>query len=499
MMRTTSRVGSLLLVLGGACFTAGCTSGQSLSVPNIATPNVGTSSTLQFAVGTATIAAAGGVSIIGLNVVTTFRQPNGNNATGVNTPTITAPAGFRFDPLLGGTNVVTGITPGQLGILAGQFKAQPSTATTPLAAAAAKSLGPFVGAFGYGLAADNLISNIDLDNLFGLTSPLCLGVASTYVSSSTYGDDLNIGVIPNSGNNRAIPGDQIRSAELGLPIPSGEAGSPNCPSEATPGTLFSDQNFPVQYFGGPPAWPSPQGYGNFSYFVGYPLGFTDFVSAPTSGGQYPPPVAGTYSLSVAYPTSSNYSTSGTIVKTAVLPSTVVAAPLPAFAPPVLTINADGSGSISVNVPARVHEAIIDISSSDCDLAGRDLANDAVYVNHFSLVTKTTGQQTLFLSSALGPPSTVTGLPTHTFCTASDLAAYNAVAASTGGSPLATIPVFTTVAAVGFDYPAYESSYPFNTSVAPAITNGDGHTGQADVTTSYPFEVITTIAAPTAGS
>jgi hypothetical protein len=304
-------------------------------------------------------------------------------------------------------------------------------------------------------------------------------------TGSYYGSAPNTGVA--GGGNKTLPGDLVRSAELALPIPSGSNGGfCSCPSICAPlGTPFADNAFPVQYFGGPPAWPSPQGYGNYSYFVGYPLGFTDFTATP---------VAGAYTLSVAFPTSSDYSTFGTVTKTAQLPAAAIATPLAPFAQPSLQVNADGSGVVSVNVPAGTREAVITIVTNDCDLTGRDLLGQN-YHNHYALVTKTTGPQTLFLSPLLGPPAAATGLPTHTFCTLADVQAYNAVVTANGTPGFMSFPITSVVAAVGFDYPAYESSYPFDTSAAPKITTGDGHTGRADITTSYPLTVLTAVTVP----
>jgi hypothetical protein len=476
----------------------GCTSGQTAAIPNIATPNIAATSTLQFAVGTATIGTAGGTSTLGLNVVATFRQPNGNNATGVNTPTLIGPAGLTFGSLLGNSNRVSGITPAQLSALGKQVVANSFQASNPIYLAMASGFGPFVGVFGYGLAGDNLVANSDLNNLLTINvQSICYGIASSYVSeiSSSLGSGNSgsfYGSVPNVGvqglsSTKELPGDLVRSAELALPINSGSAsGNCSCPSTCTQSGPLNDSAFPVQYFGGPPAWPSPQGYGNYSYFVGYPLGFTDFASSP---------VPGTYELSVSYPTSANYSSSGVLAKSAKLPASSVAAPLAVFPEPTLIINSDGSGVVSVNVPSGLREAVVTVVTNDCDLAGRDL-QASNYYNHYALVTKTSGPQNLFLSSLLGPPSTVTGKPTHTFCTASDVQAYNGVAGANGATLLTSYPISTIVAAVGFDYPAYESSYPFTSSAAPTITNG---AGQADITTSYPLHVSTNIIVPASGS
>lgn len=480
-----------LLAAAAAAMLPACTSGQAGSLPTAASPNVGASSTLQLAVGTATIGTSGAGSSVGLNVVATFRQPNGTNATNVNTPTLSAPKTVNFGPLLGNSNVVGGVNPAQLAALAAQSKTLPKGTPLTVPPSFGNGFGPLVGVFGYGLAADNLISNTDyttVENASGINSTLfCAGVGTNYFDAGTSvpqgfvsgGFGAYYGLPPALGGG-VTTSNNVRSGELALPIPSGSNGGDCvCPSTCAPNTSsFSDGAFPVQYFGGPPAWPSPQGYGSYSYFVGYPLGFTTFTAAPAPGN---------YSLAVAYPTGSTYASFGTITAAATLKSV---APLPVFPQPVLTINPDGSGVVNVNVPAGVKEAVITIVSTDCDLIGRDL-NGNFYANHFALETQHTGPQTLFLSSTLGPPSTVTGLPTHTFCTVGDVQAQNA---AVNGS-LTSYAFNTSVAAVGFDYAAVEASYPFNTTVNPPIT---GPNGQADVTTSYPTFITTTLTLPTGG-
>ncbi len=403
------RIAGLICIAGFAA----CSSGQAGSVPPVATPNVATQSILQFAVGTATIGTANGASALGLNVVATFRQPNGNNATGVNTPTLTGPAGLNFGPLLGNSNHISGETPAQLGALAAQIRAAGKKASTiALPASLGNGFGPFVGVFGYGLAADNLVSNADIASI-ATTQPVntqpCEGIGTNYIGTGA-------GVNPGNGGGTgsffgsppAVNGsgfaiaagqtlgvaDLVRSAELALPVTSGASifgpAFCTCPSTCVPSGAFSDPAFPVQYFGGPPAWPSPQGYGNYSYFVGYPLGFTDFTATPLSGS---------YSLSVSVPTSADYSTSSTLTQTAHL---AIGAPLPAFPQPVLQINPDGSGTLSVNVPTGLREAVVTIVTADCDLTGRTLGGKS-FVDHYALVTHAPGPQTLFLSPSLGPP------------------------------------------------------------------------------------------------
>jgi hypothetical protein len=491
MQRARLRWSALtLLAAAAAAMLPACSSGQAGSIPIAATPNVSASSTLQFAVGTATIGTAGGGSSVGLNVVATFRQPNGTNATNVNTPTLTAPKGVNFGPLLGNSNVISGVNPAQLAALSAQSKVLAKGTFLTIPPSFGDGFGPLVGVFGYGLAADNLISNTDYTNVLngsGISSTqFCAGIGTNYFDAGTTvpegftsgGFGAYYGLPPALGTG-VTTSNNVRSAELALPVPSGTSGGNcTCPSTCAPNNSnFVDGAFPLQYFGGPPAWPSPQGYGNYSYFVGYPMGFTTFTAAPA---------AGNYSLAVAYPTGPTYAAFGTISAAATLKSV---APLPVFPQPALTINPDGSGVVTVDVPAGLKEAVITIVTNDCDLVGRDLTSIGIYANHFALETQQAGPQTLFLSSALGPPSTVTGLPTHTFCTVSDVQAQNA---AVNGS-LSSYVLHTAVAAVGFDYGAVEASYPFSSSVAPPIV---GTKGQADVTTSYPTFITTTLTLPT---
>ena len=89
--RTMIRFDRYAFALLAACGLTACTAG-STGAPPIAQVNPGnpTYSKLQFAVGTANLYGNG----VGLNVVSTLRQPNGESATGVNTPKIAGPFTF---------------------------------------------------------------------------------------------------------------------------------------------------------------------------------------------------------------------------------------------------------------------------------------------------------------------------------------------------------------------------------------------------------------------
>lgn len=79
----------LIAAVAVGALLAGCSANGAASPPTSVVSNL-SADVLQFAVGTANIGNNGGT--IGLNTVSTFRQPNGLSATLVNTPTITGPA-----------------------------------------------------------------------------------------------------------------------------------------------------------------------------------------------------------------------------------------------------------------------------------------------------------------------------------------------------------------------------------------------------------------------
>jgi hypothetical protein len=135
-MKISSRFKCALLGLAGAL--AACTSGQVGVQPATTTYNPA-NSTLDFAVGTATLQTSG-APFIGLNVVETFRQQSGLSGSLINTPKITGPYNFVGETVNGGNaNYISGTPPDG-----------DCTATT---------FGCTGGAFGYGIAPDNLIGS----------------------------------------------------------------------------------------------------------------------------------------------------------------------------------------------------------------------------------------------------------------------------------------------------------------------------------------------------
>jgi hypothetical protein len=124
-------------LLAALSVAAGCSSGQSSAEPPTTGVNVANYDA-QLAVGVATFVDGSK----GLNVVATFRQPDGLSGTLVNTPTIMGPAGFRVPAGMGGVDGGTNHISG-------------SPQVPPLSTPASTTLGETGGVFTYGLAPDN--------------------------------------------------------------------------------------------------------------------------------------------------------------------------------------------------------------------------------------------------------------------------------------------------------------------------------------------------------
>ncbi len=449
----TSRLRRLSVAIGVAL--AGCSNGGTSATPAVQTANIAQTAKLQLAVGTATIAYSDG-SFVGTNFVSTFRGVDGHSATLANTPTITGPPSFIIG-FPGTPNTLSGTLPNVLSnaLLATQQGA-------PLPPTLGAGLGPLVGVFGYGMAGDNLLSpqvaNLlarytgGVQNSNGTTTLICQTLTPLSGQGSPY-DEFSPPISGPSGSV-ALTG-AAQSNELALPVGSGQIYDPagnniNCPVSLLKSNYAAaaDPDLAINYYGGPPAWPSPQGYGNALFFTGYPLGFTDFFTLP---------VPGSYGLDVAYATNAASTTYGHLDASATLADTQA---LPPMTIASAIVHPDGTGSVIVNVPSGVVEAIILVRAIDCDISERPAQN----LNNYAVVTHATGTQQVIFAANLGPPNNA-GQPTPTFCA--------------GPSS----PLHATAFAVGFDYPAYESSYPFNTTQTPKITNASG---QADVTTSVPF-------------
>lgn len=235
-----------------------------------------------------------------------------------------------------------------------------------------------------------------------------------------------------AGNPNASAGNGFDSSIYdGSSLIAAAAGAPD-PTQPLP--FYSSD--PFDYLVGPPAVPFFND-GTFpTGFAGYSPGFTVFEVAP-AGGQY--------SLSVLVPAANTKPV--TYTKTATLASTAALGPIS------VAISGEtpaGGLSGSVSVPAGVTETEVFVV-------------DATSGHYYTA----------------GP---ITGTGTQPWSIPGNLGSCNGKGCQSGS---AATPSFASgdayfVAAVGYDYPAFEAGPPGNTSLTPTIA---GSNGQADLTMS----------------
>jgi hypothetical protein len=231
------------------------------------------------------------------------------------------------------------------------------------------------------------------------------------------------------------------------------------PSNGTP-ALYQAFNLPVYgndekvYYGGPPAFPAEDPTVTGLGFLGYSLGFTDFAVQPKIGS---------YRLDVAVPPNFIQPGNPTPTPNPGNPTPQPGAPitataqlvslnsLPLFANPTFVADGKGGGTVGIVVPHGAIEAIVVVRAVGGSGTG-SCVNEHLNDQFYTLVTRHTGATTLALADSLGADAS------RTLCPQSSYEVY----------------------AAGFDYPAYEDSYPQNLSIAPSIASPNG---QADVTTS----------------
>lgn len=212
-----SRYRTSLFALALLGITA-CTSGNGAQEPSFQSADL-TQTKLQLAVGVATF----NDGTKGLNVVETFRQPNGLSAVLLDTPSLTGPFTVPSGSggIDGGTNHITG-----------------SPQALPGQTAVKSTFGQSGGAFAYGFAPENSTT--------GGAASYALYAAPFYAADGTLTSNA-----PASGM---------------LSDPPIVSGAPTNDS----------------YRGGPPAYPNVRN-GTFPGFFGYPLGYTTFALAPVAG------------------------------------------------------------------------------------------------------------------------------------------------------------------------------------------------------------------------
>jgi hypothetical protein len=399
---------------------------------------------LELAVGTANIfgdlgGAANG-SATGLNVVSSFRQVQGQQTVGasatlVNTPSLSGPMTLPA-PLVNadsyGATILSGTTNAETASSAITATAQPPAGTYPVNPS---TFGVSNGVYAAGIEPFN-------STVVGGPGELPAGEPVSYV--------------PN-------------------PVPAYDpvnAGDFSTTPASAPVFVFNDPNAFVP-FGGPPAFDlnktgrgTRDGLGEPSTELGIEEGLDVFQGVV--------PRVGTYSLNVVIPTlSSNLAVS----TTAALHSTTL---LPAIIPPA-AVTTDGNGglsSIPVVVPAGVTEAFVQITDFGPTVTNALSCNGSSTSTPAYYTIRVTASSTVALAPLIGP----VGVPSATnpsLCTSTQNTNFSNANGSglTGNSDGDAF----SVQVVGFDYPAYAST-PIKElgNPAPVLT---GSSGQSDITIS----------------
>jgi hypothetical protein len=244
------------------------------------------------------------------------------------------------------------------------------------------------------------------------------------------------------------------------------------PSNITPYNvpLLSDPTVNLNTFipwGGPPAFDANHDGQGTRDGHGYPKGGgpagdqnTDGIPEGLDVFAHVVPVAGSYSLNVSI-----QANTGTVTQAATATMASVAL-LPAVAPAVPAVAATGGATFAVVLPAGLREAYIQVEDIG-PATGTSCNGASAEPVFYTLFVTASGTATL--------PATDGPLGAPSLCTS----AQNTAAAANAG--VTTDGDQFTVQTIGFDYPAYESSYP-NSSGNPApVIIGTG--GQSDITVS----------------
>jgi hypothetical protein len=402
-----------LILCGAIAFAlAGCGSSPNQSVPNVVSLS---SNTLQFAVGTANMYGLG----TALNVVATYRQPNGNSGTTLNSPTLTLPAAIPAGLSAGSaaagydacSTAPTGPAPGETRI---------SSTSAAVLQSAVTSFGQSGGVYGLGIEPFNAQGQGDC----------------TPAGTSATGTPFQVAPYP------------VPLYDSASPSFAGAAGDPNA----------------FVPWGGPPAFLLT---GSTVSVVGnrnYPAGTAGVSEGIDVFAGIAPVPLGLYTLAVAIPTTTAGTPSATATFTLPAALTVLgAATAPAYVP-----GATGGGTFAFVMPALATEAYLQITDVGPAVAGSASCNGSgtgiVGVGNstaagttgspvtYTLETTTTG--TLTLPPALGPGAS------PSICTA---------AQNTAADGAATPDDQVIIQVVGFDYDLYHASYPASLGVAnPAI-------------------------------
>lgn len=461
VMMRIQRYAFVLLLFGSlAACTAGSTTAPSITQQNPLDPNF---SKVQLAVGTANIY---GVTS-GLNVVSTLRQPNGQSAVGVNTPT-----------LVGSFAFTAGAVPGVGGALADPyttvFNAGPSLSETtgsPRISGTLQSVHPGTpNCDGTGAVPAGFIS--------------CpAGIAPNTTSFGQSGGVFAIGFLPAN----AVPNTGQGYSYAPYPQPM---------YDTTGHTLLIP-------WGGPPAFnPDNNGMGtrdgliilgidsfNLPYFLGVAEGITAFEGVTPAIGAY------TLNVQIAFLNNSGQPVTGTVAASARLGSLAL---LPTVVAPLVTPNGSGDGgaTFTAALPAGVTEAYIQIvdygpgagpahgpgTAANCHGPKGTAFAPVYYTVHVTssgpaVLPALNGPNCEGAAAPAGCSTPGAVIPSPSICTGPQNAA-------TGHG---TVGDNFTVQMIGFNYPAYQVALGLTQATTPQTPQLAGPSGQSDITLSLPVE------------
>ena len=405
----------ILAFTAAGVLLSACTQGAT-GPPNLHTVNPIANSKLQLAVGTA---SAGG-AVVGLNVVSTMRQPSGESAVLVDTPVLTGPFTLPAAGAAGGGIDAYSTLPG----------------------------GPSVEEVAAGGTISGTLQSVAPGTPVCDSTSACGGIAPNTSTFGQSGGAFGMGFGPFNYTNSG-------TASSYVPYPQALYDTGNIPLDNVP-------------WGGPPAFdPDKNGMGvrdglwNIGSGIrGIGEGITVFENVI--------PGTGAYSMSVTVPTS--VSTTGVVGPAGA--NLASAAALGHIVAPTVVFNGDGSATFTVAaLPAGITEAYLEIldlgngTSHTCQ-GPTGTAFDVVY---YTIEITAGGAYTLTNNHGpnIGAPGTFSA--SHSICTAADNAAV----------PMGSL-VGDSIAAyvVGFDYPLFEASYPNSAgNQTPALV---GAAAQADV-------------------
>lgn len=416
-----------ILALGAAGMLLAACSQANSAPPTLHTVNPGSTnySKLQFAVGTANLDGT-----IAVNVVSTLRQPNGDSAVLVDSPSITMP----FN-------------------LTGQTASQDPSGS-PDGYSTAFSAGPAPSEIG----GNSLTST---PQTMHLGAPVCLtvGAGCTAANVTTFG--LSGGVFG-----------------MGLQPANNTINSTAYAYTPYPEPIFAPaSSVAFMPWGGPPAFDdnnngmgTRDGLHNLGAgLAGWNDGITifQFKNVPTTGNGS---MTGQYTMNVVIPTGGT--STATMSASANLNGATVLPAISAAQVPTLTEDGNGGGTFNnVTLPAGATEGyivVIDNGPGTCQGALGPSGPSAL--PDYYTIEVTPGTTTYTLPDNIGPNTTQNGpntlTPSPTLCTA----------AANGGSAGDTY----SVQFFAMDYPLYEASYPKNKQQTPTIV---GAAGQDDITVS----------------